>query len=244
MSPQEVFISIHAPREGSDPARTAASAAAREQFQSTLPARGATKYTIEKQWLEVEFQSTLPARGATVDGLCTFITLRISIHAPREGSDFSSISLGIPCVLFQSTLPARGATRTRSPRTSSGPFQSTLPARGATHIARTARPTVRISIHAPREGSDPSRCSSYTPMYYFNPRSPRGERRSSIRSTCFASIFQSTLPARGATSKALRSSARLCYFNPRSPRGERHSDTIYQEVSPGISIHAPREGSD
>ena len=34
-----------------------------------------------------EFQSTLPARGATVDGQAAERTEEISIHAPREGSD-------------------------------------------------------------------------------------------------------------------------------------------------------------
>ena len=34
------------------------------------------------------------------------------------------------------------------------PFQSTLPARGATIVASKADCTIRISIHAPRTGSD------------------------------------------------------------------------------------------
>ena len=33
------------------------------------------------------FQSTLPARGATVDTIVTSRKVRISIHAPRTGSD-------------------------------------------------------------------------------------------------------------------------------------------------------------
>ena len=64
---------------------------------------------------------------------------------------------------------------------------------------RTARPTVRISIHAPREGSD-------LPVTLARDRQH---------------VFQSTLPARGATG-SLRRKTR--YF--------------------AISIHAPREGSD
>ena len=77
----------------------------------------------------------------------------------------------------------------------------------------------------------------------FNPRSPRGERRywnkqghnfKLFQSTLpargatpgagvtlpGAGVFQSTLPARGATVKALRA-ALVRNFNPRSPRGER-----------------------
>ena len=56
-------------------------------------------------------------------------------------------------------------------------FQSTLPARGAT--------------------------SAFwywsTATFYFNPRSPHGERRDYANDIVFQIIFQSTLPARGAT---------------------------------------------
>ena len=37
-------------------------------------------------------------------------TLRISIHAPRTGSDENNLDLTIDYGVFQSTLPARGAT--------------------------------------------------------------------------------------------------------------------------------------
>ena len=59
-------ISIHAPREGSDPAARLIPALM-SLFQSTLPVKGATKY-----------QSRL--RTVVI----------ISIHAPREGSDVES----------------------------------------------------------------------------------------------------------------------------------------------------------
>ena len=55
----------------------------------------------------------------------------------------------------------------------------------------------------------------------FNPRSPHGERRKLFRRKLFAALFQSTLPARGAT------------------RDYRRRRAIYH-----ISIHAPRTGSD
>ena len=58
-----LFISIHAPREGSDTAVSATKKA------------------------NMLFQSTLPARGATVRICTQRINLTISIHAPREGSD-------------------------------------------------------------------------------------------------------------------------------------------------------------
>ena len=125
-------------------------------------------------------------------------------------------------ILFQSTLPARGATFFSDiicfDRII---FQSTLPARGATWWWLATPYSTPISIHTPREGSDMVSASISLHSLYFNPHSPRGERR-----LCHASLyglqrFQSTLPARGAT-----------------------ISTVIPLIRPPISIHTPREGSD
>ena len=79
-------ISIHAPREGSDPLVDIAQSS-RFLFQSTLPVRGATA--------SVEVQE---------------VNETISIHAPREGSDVHGDFQSALAVIFQSTLPVRGAT--------------------------------------------------------------------------------------------------------------------------------------
>ena len=154
---------------------------------------------------------------------------RISIHAPREGSDIWNYHPALMCHLFQSTLPARGATigssgykarikyfNPRSPRGERQPqrapastalikaFQSTLPARGATLGCLPPCNAVNISIHAPREGSDSPPVTSCPVMMYFNPRSPRGERLLSLTLIAFNLLFQSTLPARGATYKNVK----------------------------------------
>ena len=61
-----VFISIHAPRAGSDTC-TAPTFQRPFAFQSTLPVRGAT--TFMYRYLHCTgFQSTLPVRGATAAG--------------------------------------------------------------------------------------------------------------------------------------------------------------------------------
>ena len=101
-------ISIHAPRTGSDPA--ASRAASRQQFQSTLPARGATKSLVLLTFDKRRFQSTLPARGATSFPTPGLSDAAISIHAPRTGSDQSGGAGKKSRHAFQSTLPARGAT--------------------------------------------------------------------------------------------------------------------------------------
>ena len=168
----------------------------------------------------------------------------ISIHAPRTGSDWVCNQNSCWLIEFQSTLPARGATltlistsRTRknfNPRSPHGErrrvqslnrfaelFQSTLPARGATRYHSGLHSQRAISIHAPRTGSDTKSQGEKTPTEYFNPRSPHGERPYYPARIIWHWIFQSTLPARGATR-----SQRLSF------------------ASEGISIHAPRTGSD
>ena len=100
---------------------------------------------------------------------------------------------------FQSTLPARGATRKAHGIAYRVTFQSTLPARGATQYLETRKFQLNISIHAPRTGSDKSSAPLATTAANFNPRSPHGERRIMAAIVTLEEIFQSTLPARGAT---------------------------------------------
>ena len=126
----------------------------------------------------------------------------------------------------------------------------------------------RISIHAPREGSDPIEAGAcHRKIGDFYPRSPRGERldvppgvRRPLRISIHApregsdlrsddlrptgGPFLSTLPARGATSCAGRRYGPRGYFYPRSPRGERLQLVALDACHAHISIHAPREGSD
>ena len=188
---------------------------------------------------------------------------------------------------FQSTLPAWGATTSVQCVAHSIVFQSTLPAWGATRVGRYHRPVLAISIHASRMGSDACAMLLCATFENFNPRSPRGERpyrswyfkrriQISIHAPRVGSdvyvasfgprpTFQSTLPAWGATLRALAARSRSWHFNPRSPRGERpfrssptRGSAYFNPRSPRgerrfrriilqellISIHAPRVGSD
>ena len=216
---------------------------------------------------EVQFQSTLPARGAT--GSLTRLTRAgtISIHAPRTGSDRSCPLCVMPYGI-SIHAPRTGSDSCRVRRCAvSQRFQSTLPARGATTLNQLVADNGTISIHAPRTGSD-RRSASICPLRtYFNPRSPHGERprfRLLIPDGYAISIhaprtgsdhlfssygasgrgFQSTLPARGATQTYTISAPFLAHFNPRSPHGERPTGSSKPSISSVISIHAPRTGSD
>ena len=80
--------------------------------------------------------------------------IAISIHAPRVGSDTTGDNQHRKGGRFQSTLPVWGATGRSSMVMSSSLFQSTLPVWGATRSAAACDRLSDISIHAPRVGSD------------------------------------------------------------------------------------------
>ena len=190
-------ISIHAPRTGSDPASASRPAAA-GAISIHAPRTGSD--TLVKLWsgAELIFQSTLPARGATFFFAALKRLSIISIHAPRTGSDLYRGIHGGCNGQFQSTLPARGATDGElTVQTCTRTFQSTLPARGAT--SRTRR-----------------RCWK---TQNFNPRSPHGERPTSVATVLPSTLFQSTLPARGATRPADKRCNQLQFQSTLPARG-------------------------
>ena len=218
-------ISIHAPREGSDHYRNAPSEVTRTDFNPRSP-RGERHGKGDREAQDGEFQSTLPARGATRDIARQDTVQGISIHAPREGSDCWHLSPAERSKANFNPRSPRGERPTRlALARSMSPFQSTLPARGATvHDARQPPPglyfnprsprgerldiiayqpaPLGISIHAPREGSDQLPCRMAQADRDFNPRSPRGERLGRSILSSQSKRFQSTLPARGATAPA------------------------------------------
>ena len=123
-------------------------------------------------------------------------------------------------------------------------FQSTLPARGATAPAGTGARNSRISIHAPRTGSDPGRTAPTKMQSHFNPRSPHGERPKGGEGRGKACKFQSTLPARGATARRWTACG-LYGISIHAPRTGSDLCAVDQpHAGDGISIHAPRTGSD
>ena len=192
----------------------------------------------------------------------------ISIHAPRVGSDdIAEQCYNIAKLNFNPRSPCgeRPSDTTVSGRQSSR-FQSTLPVWGATHISFGYRQGGLISIHAPRVGSDAVGKQRLRLDRNFNPRSPCGERLPPLCGPTLISIFQSTLPVWGATTRqrtcrllrefqstlpvwGATKTLRLFFvgnqdFNPRSPCGERPAGGGAAAHKESISIHAPRVGSD
>ena len=168
------------------------------------------------------FNPHSPGGERRVKFRCWVFLEKISIHTPREGSDWLFCWPALAAFNFNPHSP--GGKRLQRPGGGAFvlQFQSTLPGRGATTNSRRWHTGAEISIHTPREGSDPT---------------------SSFRET-FPVLFQSTLPGRGATKTYPYTDPETGNFNPHSPGGERQMDilSLYRQLN--ISIHTPREGSD
>ena len=100
-----------------------------------------------------------------------------------------------------------------------------------------------ISIHAPRMGSDDSEKYDILKARNFNPRSPHGERPLEDYFGLPTGVFQSTLPAWGATTLNHFLTLIMGYFNPRSPHGERLSFLIVFFGSTGFQSTLPAWGA-
>ena len=159
--------------------------------------------------------------GATKRLLLPANCKQISIHAPRVGSDRQDDVLGggkshfnprSPCGERQYCGAIRDGQKYFNPRSPCGErhyvkdadgirllFQSTLPVWGATRHACACSHVRRISIHAPRVGSDQPCGALAARISHFNPRSPCGERPTLYRYLPVYRVFQSTLPVWGAT---------------------------------------------
>ena len=193
-----------------------------KEFQPALPARGATSAGNGSR-RTIPFQPALPARGATIVTHLLSFLCTISTRAPREGSDPHRPPPPNIAKIFQPALPARGERR------------RTVTFRGKSGIFQPA---------APREGSDI--CMKYEAwrLTNFNPRSPRGERRSPEEVVCLALRISTRAPREG--SDLVKPAGRVDHphFNPPLPReGSDAASRIFTGRST-ISTRAPREGSD
>ena len=235
-------------------------------FQSTLPVGGSDLRRRPKRCISYRFQSTLPVGEATGQchlqnlpkpyfnprsprGGATFLRYHIfqhfpiSIHAPRGGSDAShpswddvfGISIHAPRggsdalnnqpfsakTLFQSTLPAGGATNDWEGAAYWKRISIHAPRGGSDEFVEVYVGVAVISIHAPRGGSDHRHPTNQMYLLIFQSTLPAGGATLIFPNFSYISQFQSTLPAGGATCGLGSCREVLRYFNPRSPRGER-----------------------
>ena len=159
--------------------------------------------------------------GGDADGRDLHCTYSISIHASLAGGDAVDYRSAIRAAIFQSTPPSREATPMAVTYTALTAFQSTPPSREATNSPAKPKPlntfqstppsreatryslmvslALSISIHASLAGGDDQGCVGQAVAAYFNPRLPRGRRRSRTFGTAQDAAFQSTSPSREAT---------------------------------------------
>ena len=145
---------------------------------------------------------------------------------------------------FQSTLPVWGATTCGRGRKSAHCISIHAPRVGS-DLAGMSEDHARrlISIHAPRVGSDVPRANGSRMILNFNPRSPCGERPQVATALPSRTQFQSTLPVWGATYLCQRC-LRYGKFQSTLPVWGATSARNSHWCAVGISIHAPRVGSD
>ena len=215
------FISIHAPRVGSDPRRSLHG----EEYRISIhaPRVGSDALHWRVFFIFLLFQSTLPVWGATalfgVLGICGGYFNPRSPCGERRGRTRTGTVLNPPfqstlpvwgatgrdagrCrrhLRFQSTLPVWGATQRMRRSLKAVEFQSTLPVWGATHRITAGLVDLAISIHAPRVGSDGTGSPCQRQNRGFQSTLPVWGATTKDPDEINKAVFQSTLPVWGAT---------------------------------------------
>ena len=175
-------ISIHAPCEGGDADRMRP--LSKTGYFNPRPLRGGRQSRFTRTLFTKNISIHAPCEGGDLNLTLRLSDQAISIHAPCEGGDGDKLS-GCPD-RYQISIhaPCEGGDAPGTP---------------------TPIGTFGISIHAPCEGGDVcnGRCDSGS--RHFNPRPLRGGRLLPKGLAVWSASFQSTPPARGATTPTKRS---------------------------------------
>ena len=193
------YISIHAPRMGSD------------CFSRSFARL-------------VRISIHAPRMGSDISPHTPMAEQGISIHAPRMGSDTLLMLRSLRQERFQSTLPAWGATANSGfMAAQQAKFQSTLPAWGATNDLVIIVHIVNFNPRSPHGERHPQSLDVWHLSQFQSTLPAWGATSIRITDASVNELFQSTLPAWGATRPPFSTSCVISNFNPRSPHGERQS---------------------
>ena len=149
-----LLVSIHAPRAGRDDPWPIVDPSA-EKFQSTRPARGATRGKPAPPGRPTCFNPRAPRGARRVPAGVLLAGVPVSIHAPRAGRDPGRERVVVEVFSFNPRAPRGARLAPGRCSASNNGFQSTRPARGATPQSRFNDRDRGVSIHAPRAGRDP-----------------------------------------------------------------------------------------
>ncbi len=191
------------------------------QFQSAPPAREATRRPGGILLRMGGFNPRLPRGRRRRPDRLAFRGIRVSIRASRAGGDLDNAKPADFETLFQSAPPAREATAS--------------PCR--------ARPDSEVSIRASRAGGDLPDDRGEAGACCFNPRLPRGRRRSASPVLGPMDGFNPRLPRGRRRRKEIIAALRES-FNPRLPRGRRPHRRRRTGPPGNVSIRASRAGGD
>ena len=163
------------------------------------PPRGGRPVWEPRNTSRCTFQST-PPRGATSLGAKKYVTVYISIHAPREGATFAAGGQDDLIADFN-PRPLRGGRPAPLRHHRQAPYIISIhaPREGAT-AAGIVYPILDfvISIHAPREGGATKAQNRHGAILQdFNPRPPQGGDDCPADHSASPEKFQSTPPRGG-----------------------------------------------
>ena len=148
------MISIHAPREGGDP--SVAKIASIWRISIHAPREGGDFIWVDFLAAGFEFQSTPPARGATkLPVVARRVVTYFNPRPPRGGRQSGKIEKTHFIMDFNPRPPRGGRPLLCSPAPAHNHFNPRPPRGGRLRFARSSVHPSSISIHAPREGGDP-----------------------------------------------------------------------------------------
>ena len=214
-----------------------------KRFQSTLPVRGATE-TVRFEWTYKSISIHAPRAGSDLEIGLSDTATDISIHAPRAGSDPASRHGIIRSTNFNPRSPC--GERPISPCIPCSPLDFNPRSPCGERPPPWSCLSGQYTYFNPRSpcGERRDAAPHYCIYRYFNPRSPCGERLITTTDGVKATVFQSTLPVRGATNCICGITPAIPAFQSTLPvRGATERLPLPLPVK-GISIHAPRAGSD
>ena len=113
----------------------------------------------------LDFNPRPPRGGRLINFVAIPDGAEISIHAPREGGDFSLFSASRLSLIFQSTPPARGATTLICGAKVTDLISIHAPREGGDTEKTRSQQAEDISIHAPREGGDSKDAQFYLRIF-------------------------------------------------------------------------------
>ena len=192
------------------------------EFQSTLPLRGATDRRAPRRRIQPNFNPHSPCGERHGRAVFNHLRNNFNPHSPC-GERLSHPRFNPRTITISIHTPLAGSDAV---------------------VQRRCRVRSKISIHTPLAGSDFLLSAHWRSCKNFNPHSPCGERHRALGFRVRPSIFQSTLPLRGATI-TLDEAFSLSEISIHTPlAGSDRDEPSSFRSSLRISIHTPLAGSD